>query len=114
MSLRINTDHVAAVLLADGWHKVKGTTFNLDAYEYVDSDGKHPLLRGGAEKTAGIPATGATWQEPNGDEIACPLTAVLAVKLQKKGSAPEEVSTPRAGGRRLSAGMPGGPPERPR
>ncbi len=86
MSLAINTDHVEAVLLADGWHKVKGQSFDLDAYEYVASDAEKNrlLLGGGVEKEAGIPATGAIWQEPDGKLIACPLTAVLAVRLKTK------------------------------
>jgi hypothetical protein len=79
MSLHIEVDKVDAVLLADGWHPVDGRSFNLDSYEFHHED--TDLLRGGA--VPGVPSTGATWREPDGTRIACPLTAILAVKLSK-------------------------------
>jgi len=35
MSLAIDIDKVATVLLADGWHTVEDDSFDIDAYEYV-------------------------------------------------------------------------------
>jgi hypothetical protein len=87
MSLAINVDRVAAVLLQDGWHKVADSggrsSFGMDAYEFVEphpDKGREsiPHLRGGQEKL--VPATGAHWTEPDGAKVFCPLTAILAVK----------------------------------
>ena len=35
MSLAIDVDRVARVLLDDGWHDVADDSFAIDAYEYV-------------------------------------------------------------------------------
>ena len=37
MSLAIDVDRINRVLLADGWHAVKGGSFTLDSYEYIDA-----------------------------------------------------------------------------
>ncbi len=74
MSLAIDVDTVTHVLLADGWHTVKGTSFALDAYEYMYQG--EAVLGGG--QVAGAPSTGAEWADPNGTRIACPLTAILS------------------------------------
>jgi hypothetical protein len=79
MSLYIEVDSVKAVLLADGWHNVVSKSFDLDAYEFHHED--QILLGGGQESKVGVPATGATWKESDNTQVACPLTAVLAVKL---------------------------------
>jgi hypothetical protein len=79
VSLRIDEDSVVAVLLADGWHQVKqGTSFALDAYEY-ESGGRQTLVGG---SVTGVPGTGASWIEPGGTIISCPLTSVLAVRIR--------------------------------
>ena len=77
MSLAIDVDQVAQVLLVDGWHKVE--SFTLDAYEFIQKhDGKDPIvLHGGGQ--GGVCSTGATWQE-KGASFYCPLTAILAVR----------------------------------
>ena len=72
MSLFIEVDQVAAVLLADGWHTVKDRSFYLDAYEF-QHDG---VLLGGAD----VCSTGAIWTEADGAIVCCPLTAVLAIR----------------------------------
>jgi hypothetical protein len=76
MSLFIDIDKVVGVLLHDGWHDVRGKSFELDAYEFQHRD----VLRlgGGAEDT--VSAMGARWQEPHGYWIACPLSSIIAVK----------------------------------
>ncbi len=92
MSLSIDIDRVSRVLLADGWHEVLKFSFDLDSYEFVQSDEEdqefglhqrnsepHVLLAGG--RVQGVPATGATWREADGSRICCPITAVLAVKV---------------------------------
>ena len=76
MSLAIDVNKVDRVLLIDGWHEVANASFTLDAYEYADED--RMLLKGG--KVAGVPTTGATWTEPDGTVIACPVTSILATK----------------------------------
>jgi hypothetical protein len=77
MSLRINVDKVKQVLLADGWHKVIDGSFDIDAYEFLWND---TVLVGGGT-VQGVPSTGAMWTEEDGSYIACPLTAILAVKV---------------------------------
>ena len=91
MSLAINVDHVAEVLLPDGqWYPVarredSTSSFFLDSYEYISGAGqrRHDIhLAGGAEKL--IPAIGAGWTDPAGVPHYCPLTAILAVRLLKR------------------------------
>ena len=87
MSLYIEVDDVAAVLLADGWHRVKDKSFELDSYEFAH--GETPRLLGGV--CEGVCSTGAVWTEPDGAQIYCPLTAVLAVRTKwppTSGNAP--------------------------
>ena len=91
MSLAIDVDTVVQVLLADGWHTVANASFSLDSYEYVLDDN---VLVGGGQ-VAGVPSTGALWKEPDGGLVACPLTAILAVKLGQKS--PRSGDTRRAG-----------------
>jgi hypothetical protein len=93
MSLTIDVGIVSQVLLADGWHDVSNASFDLDAYEFVQSDddgGPVPsgfkraeptvLLAGG--RVEGVPSTGATWRESDGSIMYCPITAVLAVRVR--------------------------------
>jgi hypothetical protein len=91
MSLAIDVDTVTDVLLADGWHKVKGASFAMDAYEYLYQG---ELVLGGGQ-AAGVPSTGAEWTEPNGAHIACPVNAILAVKIKakKKAAAMKQISS---------------------
>lgn len=90
MSLAIDVDRVTHVLFADGWHKVKGTSFVMDAYEYIYQG---ELVLGGGQ-AVGVPSTGAEWTEPNGAHIACPVNAILAVKFKPKKKATTKVLTP--------------------
>jgi len=101
VSLAIDIDKVSQVLLADGWHDVSRSSFDLDSYEFVqnvDDDGPLPhgskaeslvLLAGG--KVQGIPSTGATWRESDGSKMYCPVTAVLAVRVVPHRITPESV-----------------------
>jgi len=83
MSLSIDTDRVAAVLLpVVGWTPVdRGddgvSTFDLDAYEFV-WEGRL-VLGGGQESEAGVPATGFAFRS-GGVRVSGPLTSVLAVR----------------------------------
>jgi hypothetical protein len=75
MSLLIDVRKITAVLLADGWHNVTPGTFNLDSFEFgVGDDCIH---YGG---NGGVCSTGFEFKDDNGDLIAGPLTAVLAVR----------------------------------
>ena len=91
MSLAIQVNNVSEVLLADGWHVVEPSihddlgwtsSFDVDSYEFFDE--QRILVTGGGVR--GVPSTGATWIEKsdsgNGTlvKVACPLTAVLAVR----------------------------------
>jgi hypothetical protein len=90
MSLVINTDNVWEVLLADGWHKVEPlddgddeqSSFNIDAYEYVEGTGRDRLVVLGGGRCAGVPSTGASWQEKDG-VVSIPVTSIIAVKTRK-------------------------------
>lgn len=98
MSIAIDIDKVTAVLLADGWHDVawkkSESTFELDSYEYVDGDhfkklaakGSDPTsafrLVGGAEESVGVPATGFSFRTGSGENMAGPITAILAVRTR--------------------------------
>jgi hypothetical protein len=62
MSLYIDTDSVTAVLLADGWHEVKGKSFDLDFYEY--HSGELLVLRGRQEKR--VSAAGFVFTDSEG------------------------------------------------
>ena len=82
MSLSISTDKVAFVLLADGWHRVENSSFDLDTYEYVD-EYYHRL------SSDVSPATGFTFIERLGNypdlsgprvRVSGPITSILAVR----------------------------------
>lgn len=76
MSLAIEVDEVAGVLLADGWHVVDDDSFDLDSYEFLH--GEVPLHLGGQ---SGICATGFAFKE-GGDVVLGPLTSILAVRCR--------------------------------
>jgi len=83
MSRCIDLERDEQVLLPDGkWHRVKGKSFTVDAYEFVDQDQPVDQGRPGRRR---LPSTGATWQDANGTLVACPLTAILAVRLRRAG-----------------------------
>jgi hypothetical protein len=69
MSLHIESDRITDVLLADGWHRVVGASFVVDAYEYVEGD---ELVHGDG--------TGFEFTDDHGHAVAGPMTAVLAVR----------------------------------
>jgi hypothetical protein len=85
MSLLIDPTRVAAVLLADGWHRVSidpatGRGFEIDAYEYGDPLGDEVIHGGGA---GGICSVGFRFtEEETGGLVVLsgPLTSVLAVR----------------------------------
>lgn len=82
MSLAIDVDRVEQVLLADGWHRVAKQSFALDAYEFIH-DGR-AVLSGG--QVTLVPSTGARWTEPDDSVVACPVTAILALKMSGTSS----------------------------
>ena len=107
MSYEIDVSSVTAVLLADGWHRVKGRSFGIEPYGYVAipnghakadaakdakdaGDGKAAKSAKSAKKKAarvepvadkGLPPImGARWTKPSGEVIACPVASVLALR----------------------------------
>lgn len=81
MSLAIDPSRVAEVLLHDGWHKVAGTSFDLDSYEFVAPEGL--VLHGGGKSN--ISATGFLFTEQGvTTELAGPLSSILAVRLREE------------------------------
>lgn len=107
MSYEIDVASVTAVLLADGWHKVKGRSFGIEPYGYVavpkGSDAKAGAGDGkkaegkkanGKKKAATVPSVvdkgvapmlGARWTKPSGEVIACPVGSVLALRHARVG-----------------------------
>lgn len=90
MSYKIDVSTVSAVLLADGWHRVKGRSFGIEPYEYVtgpdEGNGEGRKSKKKAELAAPVvekgraPVPGARWTKPSGEVIACPVTSLLALR----------------------------------
>ena len=95
MSISIDVDRIAGVLLSSGWIEVADnrdnvSSFGLDAYEYVWSGGGgSTLLHGGSEEAAGIPSTGFHFTATDGTQIMGPLMAIHAVRYAALTSEPE-------------------------
>ena len=104
MSYEIDVSSVTAVLLADGWHRVKGRSFGIEPYGYVaipngnSKDGaKDAKSAKSAKKKAArvepvaekglAPTMGARWTKPSGEVIACPVGSVLALRHGLSGKA---------------------------
>jgi hypothetical protein len=75
-------DRVGTVLLADGWHRVKDNSFAIDdAYEFIAGD--QAVVASG--QVQGVPPTGgASWTDQTGSVMYCPLTAIVAVRVDKR------------------------------
>ena len=78
MSVLIDVADVEQVLLTDGWHVVRDYSFDIDAYQFKEAHGRRILAAGGAAEQ--VSPTGATWTEPDGAVVACPLSSILAIK----------------------------------
>jgi hypothetical protein len=76
MSLAIQVDDVVSVLMDDGWHPVADKSFSVDAYEFLCGE---DVLMGGGSVDGGS-SSGASWREPDGSYVACPLPAIKAVR----------------------------------
>jgi hypothetical protein len=103
MSLSIDLTDVEELLLDDGWHRVRDFSFDVDTYEFIDARAHRTLAAGGDAEH--LSRTGATWTEPDGAVIVCPLSSIRAVKWtgeqkisrRKRGESP--VSRRKAGQR---------------
>jgi hypothetical protein len=86
MSLAIDIRKIVRVLIGNKWYPVED--FGLDAYEYIET-WENPkghwkeeaLLLGGAEKAAGVPATGFGFKS-GGRYICGPISAIQAVEIE--------------------------------
>jgi hypothetical protein len=109
VSYEIDVSTVTAVLLADGWHRVKGRSFGIEPYGYVaipDGNGKADGAKDVKEPKDGKdaksakkkavrvepvadkglpPIMGARWTKPSGEVIACPVGSVLALRHGRAG-----------------------------
>jgi len=113
VSYEIDVSSVTAVLLADGWHRVKGRSFGIEPYGYVavpNGHGKAEAAKDAKETGEGkaakngksekkkarpmvepvvdkglSPIMGARWTKPSGEVIACPVTSVLALRHGQSG-----------------------------
>ena len=90
VSLRIQIDQVWRVLLANGWYTVApdpdntdASSFDVDAYEYVDGDAV--LVAGGS--VVGVVSTGFAFTDTAGQQLRGPLTAILAVDTTRPAPA---------------------------
>jgi len=76
MSLSIDTEHVTAVLLVDGWHVIEPGTFKIEGYDIRD-DG-YPLI------AREFPDHGFTFVEVDESYVASsvsgPLSSLLALR----------------------------------
>jgi hypothetical protein len=85
VSLAIDTDHVTAVLLTDGWHHVTDQSFDVDSFEFLYwgrtqcKDHDDPVIVHGGGRS-GVCAAGFAFRTDDGTHVAGPLTAVLAVR----------------------------------
>ena len=76
MSLDIDIQDVAEVLLADGWHVVHGKSFGLDGFDFTLAGRR---VHGGGD--SGVCATGFSFvPDQEGSRIAGPLTSILALR----------------------------------
>lgn len=86
MSLAIDVDRVAAVMVGNTWHEVADTSFVLDAYEYIephpDPDGDPFVHLYGGRETL-VPATGFQFRDQaTGALMFGPLTSIQAVRYE--------------------------------
>lgn len=102
MSLAIDIGRVTAVLLVDGWHEIRGGTFNLDAYEFQQEDAS---VHGAGDSR--VCATGFSFKSGADEFMAGPLTAILAVRYRMTGGAARRRGTVSAAKGRLPKGMTG-------
>jgi hypothetical protein len=108
VSYEIDVSSVRAVLLADGWHRVKGGSFGIEPYGYVAGAAPEPKAaeekgngkpgKAGKKRAAVLtpphvadrglsPTLGARWTKPNGEVIACPVGSVIALRHQRARAA---------------------------
>lgn len=79
MSLLINAESVAAVLIAGEWHDCEPKSFTLDSYEFAEDDGQDAfVLHAGGR--SGVCATGFQFTDKRGATVYGPLTSVQAVR----------------------------------
>jgi hypothetical protein len=74
--MQIVANLVTAVLLPDGWHRVKGKSFVVEPYGF-DGNGVGKTARAGE---AAVALPGATWMKSKGRFVSCPLSSILAVR----------------------------------
>jgi hypothetical protein len=72
----IELENISAVLLADGWHDVRDSSFEIGDYNFIHD--KEVRFAGGS--LPGISSKGARWTETADKHIYCPLNSILAVR----------------------------------
>ncbi|MBI3982042.1 MAG: hypothetical protein HY337_03965 [Gemmatimonadetes bacterium] len=72
MSIAIDVAKVRSVLLADGWHRIAGSSFTVGPYEYMQAGATKSGGNGGA-----VPA-GFQFKDDAGYVLSGPLAAILA------------------------------------
>jgi hypothetical protein len=79
MNLQIDVTAITFVLLSDGWHSVANNSFELSSFEF-HKNGSGPVNGNGVV----LPGAGASWSEPEGTRVACPVTSILAFKFRRR------------------------------
>jgi hypothetical protein len=83
----IEVSRVKAVMMADGWHQVEESSFDVADYAYVGTtsarycggNGKGEIRFDG--RTSAVVCTYAgTWREAGAITMFCPITAIQAVR----------------------------------
>ncbi len=79
MSLAIEVSSVTKVYVAGEWHMVLGESFELDAYEYVDSAG----ALWSADARDLVTSMGFRFESEFAGWISGPITAIEAVRYKR-------------------------------
>jgi hypothetical protein len=86
MSLRIDPNKIFGALIAGEWISVDEGTFDIDAYEYIESGDDGLVIHGGGQSD--VCATGFTFRTTTAAGQSCdvhgPLTAIQAVKTRRR------------------------------
>jgi len=78
MSLSIKIEQVSGVYVAGYWHNVADNSFDLDSYEFYETDGGQ-LIGGGT--VDGVCDTGFRFRTDEGELLVGPMTAIMALRI---------------------------------
>ena len=86
-TLYMNVRDAVAVLLADGWHPVHNSSFDITPLEFTkEIEHRLEFIYGCSDpeqdfsETVESPLFFASWEEADGSCVLCPISSVLAVR----------------------------------